>query len=271
MNDLKIQCRDGHTTTSSRLINEHWDWLSHRLQSSPVGRYVEVDYPTTWVTSFLSWIYTKDVPSYDTLDCYSGMLVMAADSMKTDLFRRLEDILTAWDLTNGADTVMMWQRSIQAASAKVQNFIVDHVKADPLRMLADPSFYKLSQDLRTLLCKRVSDGRRVKDHVSVYLKRPSPELSGGDRDSQDLDGLTLEGLTVTPFGSLGSMSTMESASSQKPKTVQPKVPSEPPIICEPELRPLPYASYSQCRKMPEEGLRKLREEMRQAVLENKKK
>jgi hypothetical protein len=150
-----------------------------------------VDYPKIWVHGFLSWIYRNTVSAYDTLDVYSGMLMMAAESMKHDLFTCLEAIL-------------IWERASIASSARVQNYIVEYVKADPLLVFADSGFYSLPSEMRSLLCKRVSDSRKIKTQRSVYLKSEDSD----DESTEALEALTLDGLTATPYGSHRGASTM---------------------------------------------------------------
>lgn len=204
MNDTRLLCTDGHVHTSSRTINEKWQWVSFRLQSTYDGFFAQVDYPKIWVHGFLSWIYRNTVSAYDTLDVYSGMLMMAAESMKHDLFTCLEDVLVGWDIRSGSEAILIWERASIASSARVQNYIVEYVKADPLLVFADSGFYSLPSEMRSLLCKRVSDSRKIKTQRSVYLKSEDSD----DESTEALEALTLDGLTATPYGSHRGASTM---------------------------------------------------------------
>lgn len=284
MNDTRILCKDGHVHTSSRTINEKWSWVSFRLQSTYDGFYVEVDYPKNWVQGFLSWIYRNSIPAYDTLDSYTGMLIMAAESLKFDLFTSLEKVLVEWDILSGSEALLMWERAGRASSARVQNHIVEFVQADPLLVFADKSFFTLPAEMRTLLCKRVSDGRKIKSQRSVYLKNRDSE----EDLNETLDGFTLGGLTTSPCGSYGGSmaSTMPSVKSPK-SSLTPSigggsgpsgtgkanhkknlsVPTDPALVTvQTKSWHLPFSSYnSNCKKVPEEIVLKLREEVRLAA------
>ncbi|KAG5366345.1 hypothetical protein CJU89_0769 [Yarrowia sp. B02] len=275
MNDTRILCNDGHVHTSSRTINDRWDWVSFRLQSTYDGFYAEVDYPKSWVQGVLSWIYRGMVPSYDTLDSYTGMLMMAAESMKYDLFTSLENVIVEWNIKTGDEAILIWRRASVASSAKVQNFLVEYVQEDPLIVFANPNFYSIPAEMRSLLCKRVSDGRKIKTQRSVYLK--------SDDEDEALDGISLEGLTITPYGSLGGASTMSAI--RTPRTAgqttendelrpgkgkhkkNPSVPTHPErVIIEPKLWSLPFSSYdSNCKTVPPEVVLRLRADIKAAA------
>lgn len=279
MNDTRILCKDGHVHTSSRTINEKWSWVSFRLQSTYDGFYAEVDYPKSWVQGFLSWIYRNSLPAYDTLDAYTGMLIMAAESLKFDLFTSLENVLVEWDILSGSEALLMWERAGRASSARVQNHIVEFVQADPLLVFADKSFFTLPAEMRTLLCKRVSDGRKIKTQRSVYLKSED-----SDEDvNETLDGFTLGGLKTSPCSSYGGSmaSTMPAVKSPKSSLTSSNgggpgkanhkknlsVPTDPDLVTvHTKSWHLPFSSYnSNCKKVPEEIVLKLREEVRLAA------
>ncbi|KAG5357516.1 hypothetical protein CJU90_6356 [Yarrowia sp. C11] len=279
MNDTRLLCTDGDVHTSSRTINEKWQWVSFRLQSTYNGFYAQVDYPKTWVHGFLSWIYRSVVPAYDTLDVYTGMLMMAAESMKHDLFTRLEDILVGWNIKSGSEAILIWERASKASSARVQNYIVNYVKADPLLVFSDSGFYSLPSEMRSLLCQRVSDGRKIKTKRSVYLKSEDSD----DEGTESLEGLTLDGLTTTPVGSHRGASTMsvirtpksnidgcgttKAGAGASPKVSHKKnrsVPTNPtPALVNTGSWNLPFTSYNaNCKIVPEEIVRKIREELK---------
>lgn len=278
MNDTRILCNNGHVHSSSRVINEGWDYVSFRLQSTADGFYAEVDYPRKWVLSFLSWVYTRNVPAYETLDIYTGMLLMAADSMKYELFKSLEAVLVEWKIKSGTEAILIWERASKASSARVQNFLVEFVQSDPLLVFADAGFYHLPAEMRSLLCKRVSDGRKIKSKKSIYHKNEE-----SDEEEDELYGLTVDGLRITPLGSIVSMSsTMSAIRTPKSKVIEDspprdtphatkhkKAPSEPigmPSIIEPKLWNLPFSSYNpNCKKVPEEIVLRLREDVRLAA------